>query len=64
MPTIARIIPIPIKIIGKEPLLGSLLDKYDKTKSKALTLNGAIILATFIGTPVSVLLFYINYNTN
>ncbi len=48
MPTIASIIPIPNNIIGKRPLLGSLLEKYAKIKSNPLRVNGAIILATFI----------------
>ena len=40
--------PIPISIRGKYPLPESLLDRYDRTKRRALRLNGVMILANFI----------------
>jgi len=50
-PTIASTIPITNSSIGKYPLPGSMLDRYARTKSTALRLNGAMILATFILLP-------------
>ena len=48
VPTIARITPTPISTIGKKPLPLSLLDRYDRMNSSALSPNGAIILAALI----------------
>jgi hypothetical protein len=51
VPAIASTIPTPSSIIGKKPLPLSLLDRYARTKSSALSPNGAMILAAFTCPP-------------
>ena len=47
-PTSASNKPTPNSMMGKNPLLVSLLDKYASTNKTALTLNGAMILTAFM----------------
>ena len=51
---IANTGPIPISIVGKNPLLMSLLGRYGSKKRVALGPSGAMTLASLTRPPVSI----------